>query len=776
MALAEVNRVRYVGFDFDTHVDDLRGRLQVKFAAYYNDFSLASLGMMLLDMVAFGLDTLSFYLDRRATEVYLETARTRHAVARICRQLGYKMGGSVASSTDLTVSVTTAQSFNVPIPQRFQFQGPNELIFESGEAVEFTTAEQAAGTSKLIPVYEGETTTETFTSDGSANQVFELARVPDDKYVAAGSVSATVDGADWTEVDFLRFEETDQFEVGYNDDPPTVRFGDGTVGNIPVTGSSIVITYVATSGKAGIVIKDTIQSAVTDLVVGGESVALTINNDTASSGGDDLESLEHAKSFAGQVFNSRWVAVTSDDYVALAGSYADPVYGRVAVAQAVSSRSAATDLTLQDAVLTIKSVLTSSVDTLRDEISDATTTSTGTLYQILDYSLTISNAFDDIVTSMNTIDTNNAAILSGIRGNRNLTYDIDAEADGSKNEVTDGKALLDGLTIAGSSQLTSSDYDDLTSYFDGIDVRQDSIKTKTATIRGAGDSQIAAGGLIADEIDKIGLSKTALQIDGSDAYLKAAEDARAAIDVLIGFYDETTPANSTGLFEVFQVSIEGVADALDASIANNDASSIYYNLQVIEDHMDKILSADCKANLVTVPILVRDAAGFYTTPSNGLVGALEGYLEERKEVTQTIEVVSGGNFLVFPVITVRLGVIQGNSLEKARTAAETAIDGILRDREFGSSLFVSTLVQEIILIESVGFVNVTIDGYTTLLLTSTQTDKLDSEGNLIIDASEVITKTPDSITVEAEVVTKKELDEAARNIARTASTPLAPTS
>jgi len=325
MALASVNRVRFVGFDFDTHVDDLRARLQVKFAAYYNDFALASLGMMLLDMIAYGLDSLSFYLDRRATEVYLTTARTRKGVARIARQLGYKMGGAVASSTDLTVSVVTAQSYTVSIPAGFQFEGPNDLIFEAGEAVEFSPAEQTAGTSKLVPVYEGESVSETITSDGTANQVYELTRLPEGKNVASGSVEVSVDGVSFKEEDFLKFEETDQYEVGYNDDPPTVRFGDGTAGNIPATGASIVLSYVATSGKAGIVGKETIQAAVTPLVVGGDTVDLSINNVKGSSGGDDLESLDHAKSFAGRVFNSRRVAVTREDYDALAGSYADPV-------------------------------------------------------------------------------------------------------------------------------------------------------------------------------------------------------------------------------------------------------------------------------------------------------------------------------------------------------------------------------------------------------------------------------------------------------------------
>jgi len=752
MALASINRVRYVGFDFDTHVDDLRARLQVKFAAYYNDFALASLGMMLLDMIAYGLDSLSFYLDRRATEVYLTTARTRRGVARITRQLGYKMGGAVASSTDLTVLVTEAKSFTVPITPGFQFQGPNDLIFEAAELVEWSPAEQAAGTSKFVPVYEGETVSETFTSDGTANQVFTLNRVPEGKFVASGSVEAVVDGVAFKEEDFLKFEETDHYEVGYNDDPTTVRFGDGTAGNIPTTGASIVVTYIATSGKSGIVAKETIQSEITPLVVAGEAVSLSIDNIQGSSGGDDLESLDHAKSFAGRVFNSRRVAVTREDYDALAGSYADPVYGRVAVAQAISSRSAATDLVLQDAILAITSALDSSVDVLRDEIADATTASTGTLYQLLDFSANITTALDNAVTSMNTISANEASLLSGVRGNRNLSLEVDVDADTSKTHIAAAKVVVNAIPTPGPDALTTATKDSIIAYFDQIDALQDSIVSKAATIKGASDTQIGAIGLVNDEIDKIGLSKTATQIDGSDSYLKSLEDARASIDVIVGYYDTTTPSDSTGLFKTFQFTLEGVADVLDPTLSGDSAAIVAENLTIIDEHVDKILSADCKANLVTVPILVRDAAGFYTTPSNGLVGSLEDYLNTKKEVTQTVEVVSGGKFLIFPVISVRLGVKQGYSLEQTRTATETAIDGVLKDREFGDSLFLSDLVEVILAVEGVGFVNAVIDGYTTLLDTSTQTAKLDTEGNLIIDISEVITKTPGSVTVTPEAI------------------------
>ena len=45
-----------------------------------------------------------------------------------------------------------------------------------------------------------------------------------------------------------------------------------------------------------------------------------------------------------------------------------------------------------------------------------------------------------------------------------------------------------------------------------------------------------------------------------------------------------------------------------------------------------------------------------------------------------------------------------------------------------------------------------INGYTTLLNPTISTDKLDADGNLVVDTSEVITKTPGSVTVSPEVL------------------------
>lgn len=744
MAPSDLTRARYAGYDFFTVLDDLRTTVQTKYASSYNDFALASLGMMLLDVTSFGIEGLSFYLDRRATESYLSTARTRAGIARLSRQLGYKIRGAVSSSTDLTVSVALPKSFTVSILPGFQFQGPNNLVFEAAKQVDWSPAEQSVGTEKLVPVYQGSTVRETFKSDGTANQAFELHRVPEDQYAADGSVEVLVDGVQWEEQDFLYYSASNQYEVEYTSDPVVVRFGDGTAGNIPVTGASIEVQYVATSGRSGSVAKETIQDVVTPLVIVGESVQLSVDNLQKSGGGDGPEANSRVKSLAGRVYSSRRRAITGPDYEALAQAFSSPIYGRVAVAKAISSRSAEEDIELQSELLQARSALYGATTILRAEIATATGAS-GTLPQADTALASIDTTLDDCVTSLSTLATNLAAVVAGIRADRNLTLDIDVQATAAQADVVLGKAAVD------SSSATPGEKIAIKAFFTTISSCLTAISATTTTLRSSMDSQVAAAGVVSDELDKLGTSRTALQIGGRPSYMKQLSDDQATLVLIVGTYDSTTPSNSTGLYRTFGYVLEDeVADEIDPMMANNSATSVFTALAAIYDHVDALLSVDCKANLISIPILVRDAAGFYTEPSMGLVAELNTYLEARKEVTQNPRVVSGGGFLVFPWLQIRAGFHRGYSLEQGRTAIEAAVDNVLRDRGFGVNLYESDLSKPIESIDGVAFVNVDILGYTTTAWTSLQTDKLDAQGNLVILTSEVVTKTPDSVEISVE--------------------------
>lgn len=721
MSNGTLNRALYAGLDFDTHNDDLRAQLQVRYAADFNDFAISSLGIMLLDLTAFGLDTLSFYLDRRATDTYLSTARTRKSVARASRQLGYKMGGAVASGVDVNFTVEEVFAFNVPIPTGFQLDGPDGLVYEVAEETIFTPADQGIGKYKPVPCYEGETIQESFTSDGTSAQVFELRRVPSDKYVVDGSVVGAVDGANWPVVDLIEHGATDQLEVGFNDEPPTIRFGDGISGNIPVSGASIEVTYVASRGGSGKVGAETITTESTKLVVAFTEIPLSLINPEGSSGGDDRETLSSAKTFAPKVWKSREVSVTGEDYESLSGRYADPLFGRVAVAKAISSRSADSDLTVQNYLIDIQTalvalgvILDSAVTNLNDAAASITTNNT-----------VIDDETLDIVSASVSIETDADDAIADMRAIKNSAGEAFVDSSDIQTQVTAGKSTVTGFPTAGPSQLLAADRDAINGYFDLISNEASSITTATGTaIPNFANSAISDMQSILTSVEEIGTN-----IVTSDTHVKNILNASAII---------TTQVT---IIEGEATNIDDAEAALGDVVTASEAG--------INSHLDKLLSADCKANVVSVPILVRDAGGFYIAPSSGLIDSLQNYLDGRKEVTQTVAVTSGENFLVRAVVRVRVGVLRGYSQAVVATAVEAVVDGVLRDRVFEERLYESDLDDVILEVEGVGFVNARIEGYLDVDGVTVLTDKLDSDGNLaVLEESDIITR--GTVTVSTE--------------------------
>ena len=710
-AVAALNKVQYAGLDFPTIFDDLRSELQTKFAAEFNDFALSSLAIMLLDITAYGLDSLSFYLDRRASDSYLDTAQTRKAVSRLTRQLGYKMGGAVSASTDVVVSITTPVNFSVTIPVGFQFLGPNNLIFEAAEAVTYAPRQNS---SQTIPVYEGESTSESFVGDGTASQVFNLRNIPSGKSVVQGSVAVLVNGAPYTEVDFLPVTGGQFFEVGYSDDPTTVRFGDGTVAqtDIPGPNSTIAVTYIAATGLAGQATANTILKVVRPLVVSFQTIALAITNPEGAVGGDDPESLDRAKYLAGQVYKSRQVAVTRSDYVALSSAFADPLFGRVAAAQALSTRSGASDLQLQSLLQDVRNLvgpvattvdaqlLALGVDTATVTASNLTIT-TG----IADIGVLNSGATGTLTTTIGTLVTaSSTAVLANSR-------------------CTDGQFILSSVgNTALTDDLTSTTWTKLNGLFSAL-------ISDIVTMKSGIDNSTVNCGNVQTALLAVGLAPTT-----PDSVLLTQTNAVATSDAAV--LDIDTVVSPAITLAVFPFEPGGVG-----------VGTINGTLDEIDTHVDAILSANCSANLVTVPILVRDAAGFYAPPSLGLKQSLQSYLDARKAVTQTVQVTSGERSLIYAILDVQIGVRPGFSEQVAVLAVESVLDNLLKNRLFGSSLYRSEITDGALAIAGVVFVNPIITGYLTadspiIPLTT----KLDVFGNLLILDSEVVTKSSFVVT------------------------------
>jgi hypothetical protein len=276
------------------------------------------------------------------------------------------------------------------------------------------------------------------------------------------------------------------------------------------------------------------------------------------------------------------------------------------------------------------------------------------------------------------------------------------------------------------SSASTSEKTDIKAWFDLIESESTNIDGAASSIQTQADS-------IADDM---GDALTAVEAIGTDITTAGTE--------------LKTAADASSILAAQVLIVRNEADDIDTE--NTDLqTTVEASRDEINAHLDRVLASDCKANLVTVPILTRDSGGFYTAPSTGLIDSLQSYLDARKEVTQTVSVTSGENYLIPAVIRARVGVLSNYSLAAIKTSVESAIEGVLRDRRFGVALYESDLDDVILQIEGVAFINARIEGHLDTDGSTVLVGRLDADGNLIIEDSEVITR--GTITVTTEVYT-----------------------
>lgn len=85
--------IKYTSREFDSIKEELIKYAKRYYPNNYNDFSEASFGSMVFDMVAYVGDMLSFYVDHQANESFLDTAVEFNNLRKHARSLGFSYSG-----------------------------------------------------------------------------------------------------------------------------------------------------------------------------------------------------------------------------------------------------------------------------------------------------------------------------------------------------------------------------------------------------------------------------------------------------------------------------------------------------------------------------------------------------------------------------------------------------------------------------------------------------------------------------------------------------------
>jgi hypothetical protein len=347
-AVAPLPSVNYTNQDFSSLKTRLTLFIQQRFPNFA-DFTESDFGLMLIENWAFIGDMLSFKADQIANENYIGSVTQLDNAFKLAQNVGFQPTPPIAASALFSATISVVLQTDLVIPSGLQISVPTNgapMTYElfAADALNNPIFNQdiiiPAGSfnNNSIVGLEGATIVENFTSDGSANQILTLTTVP----ALFDSVMVSVDGTNWTEVNFFtdsqpRQEYMVQFSSLWQ---AFVIFGNGTGGAIPSPGSAIVVTYRTGGGTRGNIVSGSVVSQTGFQVPGFNIfVPVTFQNYTAGMNGYAGDTIENIRNELPSYINSQNRAVTGDDYVNLTSIFVTPYNGQIGKATAVLRNS-----------------------------------------------------------------------------------------------------------------------------------------------------------------------------------------------------------------------------------------------------------------------------------------------------------------------------------------------------------------------------------------------------------------------------------------------------
>jgi hypothetical protein len=282
----------------------------------WTDFNEANFGNILLELMAFTGDVMTFYQDAQAREQFWPTVSRRISAIRLGRLINFTLPGPTPATGIGRFVLSSAHVKDINIEPNTRLRSNDPLNPLSYITTNTETLVLVAGQTEIdVPVEQSERVTEEiFESTGGPNQEFILSRLP----YLDGSAEVTAANGTYTPIqsfiDVLAAEPRRFVELVDQDDRAHIRFGNGILGEIPI--GSVSINYKITQGSSGNIevgqlsrIVDTIFDVDGDNVTG-----LTLTNTTAMTGGADRMTIAQARSLAPASLRSLNRSVTRSDF------------------------------------------------------------------------------------------------------------------------------------------------------------------------------------------------------------------------------------------------------------------------------------------------------------------------------------------------------------------------------------------------------------------------------------------------------------------------------
>ena len=361
-------------------------RAQSDFTDYDFDGSVLS---TLIDTLAYNTYYTAFNANLVVNELFIDSATLRDNVVAIAKQLGYRPKGITSPTAYVSFNV----SYGAPTTD-------TELLLKKGTGFissfdnniyQYITLEDVIGqvvnnvaTFDNVEVREGTQILNTFTVNTSLkSQRFVL----DNQNIDTNTIRVKVypSGSNFNESylvadNILNVDSTSKvfFIEEIEDDRYEILLGDGVLGKKVDNGSRVEVSYLTTSGPESNGVRTFVFSGVIENPngVSPNAFSTSITNVSASSGGEDKESIKNIKRNAPKLYGTQDRAVTAQDYSAIirkvypsvsdiiifGGEDQDPPeYGKVFIVLKPKDASFLTSLTKQEIIEDLKKYMVASV-------------------------------------------------------------------------------------------------------------------------------------------------------------------------------------------------------------------------------------------------------------------------------------------------------------------------------------------------------------------------------------------------------------------------------
>lgn len=325
MSRVPTNGIDYTSKDYESFRNDMITQLGIKMPEY-TDIRQSDAGIVILELLAQGLDVISYYQDVIANEAFLVTEEQRSNALKWCKMLSYIPKASTPAEFTQVFVLSSVQETDTVIPMgtvvktqgtstepSVYFETQSDLVIPAGALGNEMEDDKYLYTVKVVQGLSviGELLG---SSNGSVNQRFKLNYSP----VVLDSITVLINEGSgfeqWTRVDnFVDSGATSRdYTVDIDDnDEATIIFGDGVFGKIPkIYEKGIYCSYRVGGGTQGNVGANKITLLDSNIAL----VSITFNPNTADVEGQDKESLADIKRNAPVSHRTSWGALTIDDF------------------------------------------------------------------------------------------------------------------------------------------------------------------------------------------------------------------------------------------------------------------------------------------------------------------------------------------------------------------------------------------------------------------------------------------------------------------------------